>query len=282
MPARSPVRVQVLQGDARTLAPIGEESIDLVVTSPPYPMVAQWDACFRDQGATTFEQMHDVLASAWAATYRVLVPGGVLAINVGDALRTIHGRFQLWPNPAEITRRAVGCGFTPLPYVLWKKPTNKPNAFLGSGFLPPNAYVTLDCEFLLLFRKGGLRRFPPHDPRRAASRLARAERDHWFSQVWDDVRGRRQGPQGARTGAFPPEIPRRLIRMFSVRGDTVLDPFAGTGTTLWEAAWLGRSAIGVERDPALYRALARRAQPFSVTPREARAAGGGRAARSHH
>jgi DNA modification methylase len=86
--------------------------------------------------------------------------------------------------------------------------------------------------------------------------LTRAERDAWFSQVWTDVRGLPQQRAGGRTGAFPPEIPRRLIRMFSVEGDTVLDPFAGTGTTLWEAAALGRNAIGVEYAPEVYRTLA--------------------------
>ncbi len=243
-------------------------------------MIAQWDASFREQGATDFLRMHDLLGSAWSAAYRVLVPGGILAINVGDALRSTDGSFQLWPNQAEVSRRAVQSGFTPLPYILWKKPTNKPNAFLGSGFLPPNAYVTLDCEFILLFRKGALRRFPPHDPERAASRLSRAERDTWFSQVWTDVRGQRQGHHGARTGAFPAEIPRRLIRMFSVRGDTVLDPFAGTGTTLWEAARLGRSAVGVERDPKVYRALAEQAQALSLIPREGARTEGARGRRS--
>ena len=265
MPAASSVRV--LNEDARTLPSVASESVALVVTSPPYPMIAQWDGLFHEQGADDFARMHDVLEAAWSTARRVLIPGGLLAVNVGDALRSTGGQFRLWPNQAEITRRAVGVGFSPLPYILWKKPTNKPNAFLGSGFLPPNAYVTLDCEFILLFRKGALRRFPPHDPSRAASRLSRSERDRWFSQVWTDVRGSRQGPRGRRTGAFPSEIPRRLIRMFSVEGDTVLDPFAGTGTTLWEAVQLGRSAIGAERDEGLYRALVERARSVEVTRR---------------
>ena len=263
MRARAIPPIRVYRDDAGSLRAISDSTVHLVVTSPPYPMIAQWDDTFRRQGATDFERMHVVLERAWRAAHRVLVPGGILAVNVGDALRTTAGNFQLWPNQAEVTRRAVQSGFTPLPYILWKKPTNKPNAFLGSGFLPPNAYVTLDCEFILLFRKGRLRRFPAHDPRRAASRLTRTERDHWFSQVWSDVRGERQGGRNGRTGAFPAEIPRRLIRMFSVRADTVLDPFAGTGTTLWEAARLGRAAIGVERDLSVYRTLAARARSFT-------------------
>ena len=271
--------VRILRGDACTLRPIEDASVHLIVTSPPYPMIAQWDAAFREQGAADFAGMHDLLGKAWAAAYRVLVPGGILAVNVGDAVRTTSGRFRLWPNQAEVTRWAVTGGFTPLPYILWKKPTNKPNAFLGSGFLPPNAYVTIDCEFVLLFRKGDPRRFPPHDPARAASRFTRAERDRWFSQVWTDIRGQRQGRAGARTGAFPAEVPRRLIRMFSVTGDTVLDPFAGTGTTLWEAAALGRAAVGVERNPTIYRALLREARSRGIIPSGAAGAGPARRSR---
>ena len=265
--------MSVFLGDAGELSPVPSETVALIVTSPPYPMIAQWDETFRRQGARTFEQMHTLLEGAWAAAFRVLVRGGLLAVNIGDAVRSMDGDFRLWPNHAEVSRRATRQGFTPLPYLLWKKPTNKPNAFLGSGFLPPNAYVTIDCEFVLLFRKGRLRRFVPHDPERLLSRYTRAERDRWFSQVWTDVRGARQGSPGSRTGAFPSEIPRRLIRMFSVRGDTVLDPFAGTGTTLWEAVALGRSAVGFERDPVLYRKLAERAQALSRTATSSAAAG---------
>jgi site-specific DNA-methyltransferase (cytosine-N4-specific) len=209
-----------------------------------------------------------------------LLPGGLLAINVGDALRSKGGEFRLWPNHVDVTHACRSLGFTPLPYILWKKPTNKPNAFLGSGFLPPNAYVTVDCEFILLFRKGPLRAFPVRDPGRERSRYGRAERDRWFSQVWSDVRGARQRGPGARTGAFPPAIPERLVRMFSCEGETVLDPFAGTGTTLWAAARWGREAIGVELDPVLSERLRARARevnsaapaaPVAAAPRRRRA-----------
>ncbi len=229
-------------------------------------MIPQWDGLFAALGATEYAQMHSVLAQAWRECYRTLVAGGILAVNVGDALRSDTGGFRLWPNHAAVLESAARAGFTPLPYVLWKKPTNRPNAFLGSGFLPPNAYVTLDCEFLLLFRKGGLRRFAPHDPRRLASRFTRVERDAWFSQVWSDVRGAPQGPRERRTGAFPAAIAERLVRMFSVVGDTVLDPFAGTGTTLWAAVASGRNAVGVEWDPVVYDELTRRARARGLWP----------------
>jgi len=255
--ARRTGQVRVYSGDARHLPQLGDGSVALVVTSPPYPMIPQWDELFRAQGARDYLAMHRLLEAAWAECHRVLLPGGILAVVIGDALRSEQGRFRLWPNHAETLRAAGRVGFDALPYLLWKKPTNKPNAFLGSGFLPPNAYVTLDCEFILLFRNGGLRRFSPHDRRRYASRFSRGERDRWFSQLWTDVRGAPQRRPGGRSGAFPPAIPDRLVRMFSVVGDTVLDPFAGTGTTLWAAAAAGRNAVGVEWDRSLYRALAR-------------------------
>lgn len=235
------------------------------MTSPPYPMIPLWDALFARLGATDFDSMHRVLDDAWAAASRVLVAGGVLAINIGDALRRLDGEFRLWANHARVLESVARLGLRPLPYILWQKPTNRPNAFLGSGFVPPNAYVTLDCEPILLFRKGPIRGYAPHDPARERSRFTKAERDQWFSQVWRDIRGARQGPENGRTSAFPEEIPRRLVRMFSVEGETVLDPFAGTGTTLWVAARLGRSAIGVEIDPELAAGLRQRAEKWNRT-----------------
>ncbi len=258
--------MRLLRGDARRLPGVASASVALVVTSPPYPMIPQWDAAFRQMGARTYPAMLKVLGDAWKECFRALVPGGLLAVNIGDALRSTDDGFRLWPNAAETTVAASRLGFRPLPYLLWKKPTNRPNAFLGSGFLPPNAYVTLDCEYILLFRKGELRRFPRHDSARTASRFSRAERDRWFSQIWDDVKGAPQRGERGRTGAFPPAIPERLVRMFSTVGDTVLDPFAGTGTTLWAAAKWGRNSIGVERDPATFRAMVATARRQGLIP----------------
>jgi site-specific DNA-methyltransferase (cytosine-N4-specific) len=234
------------------MAAVADESVALAVTSPPYPHVAMWDEAFAAVGASSWHDQHAVLDAVWSQVARALVPGGIACVVVGDALRKVDGNFQLLPNHARVMDAFARLGLVALPYVLWKKPTNRPNAFLGSGFLPPNAYVTLDCEFILIFRKGRLRAFAPHDPRRAASRYTKPERDRWFSQVWE-MRGARQTAAGVarRTAAFPPEIPARLVRMFSVRGDLVLDPFAGTGTTLAEAVRAGRAAVGYEVDPAL-------------------------------
>jgi DNA modification methylase len=122
-------------------------------------------------------------------------------------------------------------------------------AFLGSGFLPPNAYVTLDCEFILIFRKGSLRKFPTKDANRHDSKFTKNQRDVWFTQIWN-LKGTRQitSQLARRTAAFPEEIANRLIRMFSVKGDTVLDPFLGSGTTTRIAAQNERNSVGYEID----------------------------------
>ena len=244
---------RVITGDSRHMAEISDESVHLVVTSPPYPMVAIWDQSFSESSANSYSEMHEYLDLVWGEVARVLVPGGIACINIGDATRSKDGAFRLYPNHARVIQAFERLGLPTLPYILWKKPTTKPQykgkgAFLGSGFLPPNAYVTLDMEYILIFRKGGLRPFQPHDPKRYDSRFTKSERDKWFSQVWA-LTGTRQSIEGfdRRIAAFPEEIPYRLIRMFSIVGDLVLDPFLGTGTSLKVAMNLGRRFVGYER-----------------------------------
>lgn len=270
---------RVIFGDSRSMKEVKDASVHLVVTSPPYPMIELWDKQFRaldrridalwiqmeeerDEwekaclASQIYDLMHENLAKTWGEVYRVLVQGGIACINIGDALRSVGGLFQLFPNHARILEECRRIGFTALPYILWKKPTTKPKykgkgAFLGSGFLPPNAYITLDCEYILIFRKGRPREFSPRDPLRYASRYSKEERDSWFTQIWE-IRGERQAltELERRAAAFPEEIPRRLIRMFSIIGDTVLDPFLGTGTTIKAAMELKRNSIGYEIDEA--------------------------------
>jgi len=267
---------RVVLGNSQQMPEIPDESIHLMITSPPYPMIRMWDSLFEreypeiamlwrtlkenpEEKAVTdlYETIHENLEKTWRETYRVLVDGGIACINIGDATRTINGRFRLFPNHSQIIERCMKIGFTSLPYILWKKPTTKPTykgkgAFLGSGFLPPNAYVTLDCEFILIFRKGDLRFFPKHDKLRYESAITKKQRDHWFTQIWT-IRGASQKHSllERRTAAFPEEIVERLVRMFSVRDDTILDPFVGSGTTIKMAMRAKRNSISYEIDPTM-------------------------------
>ncbi len=267
---------KIILGNSQQMPELADSSVHLMVTSPPYPMIKMWDTLFakidpkiaelwqelkadnREETVTRiYESMHENLAKVWREAYRALIDGGIACINIGDATRTINGRFRLFANHSKIIEHCERIGFTTLPYVLWKKPTTKPKykgkgAFLGSGFLPPNAYVTLDCEFILIFRKGKLRQFPPHDPNRYDSKLTKKQRDEWFTQIWN-VTGTRQTASQLerRTAAYPDAIADRLIKMFSVKGDTVLDPFLGSGTTTKAAMQNERNSIGYETDKNL-------------------------------
>ena len=209
----------------------------------------------RGDGWAAFERMHRVLDPVWEEVHRVLMPGGIACINIGDAVRSVRGSFALYPNHARVLNRLVAIGFSPLPAILWRKPTNSPTKFMGSGMLPPGAYVTLEHEYILIVRKGGKREFTNAAEKRLRreSALFWEERNAWFSDVWMELRGARQalGDKAARqrSGAFPFELAYRLISMFSVKGDTVLDPFLGTGTTLMAAAAAGRNGIGFEIEP---------------------------------
>ncbi len=266
------VKHQLLFRDSRFLSTVDirSDSIHLIVTSPPYPKVRMWDQLFLSRGLDKYEEAHDFLEQVWRQCFRVLIDGGIACINVGDATRSIpnpdemrstHSQdqiFKLFANHSDVIQRCEKIGFQSLPYILWKKPTTRPKykgktVYLGSGFLPTNAYVTLDVEYILIFRKGSARRFQPGDKIRYESQYTKEQRDKWFSQIWTGVVGTRQriGDSMRRTAAFPEEIPRRLIQMFSIKGDIVLDPFLGTGTTMKAAAELDRCSIGVEFDETL-------------------------------
>lgn len=254
-------------GDARLMGKTGPESVDIVVTSPPYPMIEMWDECFAEQESSigslienepdkAFEQMHLQLDKVWKRCYDVLKDGGFLCVNIGDATRTINGKFKLYNNHTRISDYCNSIGFTTLPNIIWRKQTNAPNKFMGSGMLPCGAYVTLEHEWILLFRKGDKRQYKtgPEKLERMESSFFWEERNVWFSDVWD-VKGTKQkmenGGSRQRSAAYPFEIPYRLINMFSQKGDVVLDPFLGTGTTMQAALMCGRNSEGYEIDSSL-------------------------------
>ena len=255
------------------MSAIDAQSVDLVVTSPPYPMIQMWDDLFRRQDAAigralekgrgrhAFEMMHAALMPVWREVYRVLKPGGIACINIGDAVRSVGETFCLYPNQGELLCRMTALGFSALPQILWRKPTNSPTKFMGSGMLPPSAYVTLEHEAILILRKGANRLFkdPQEKRMRRQSAFFWEERNRWFSDVWTDLKGTAQslspGHARRRSAAFPLEVPYRLINMFSIKDDTVLDPFAGTGTTSLAAMAAGRNSVGFELEPEFRAAL---------------------------
>ena len=251
------------------MAGIADESVDLIVTSPPYPMVEMWDEIFalqdgriREQlscgnGRDAFALMHELLNEVWQECSRVMKPGAIACINIGDATRTLDGDFQLYSNHSRILSSFLDKGFAALPDILWRKQTNAPNKFMGSGMLPVGAYITYEHEYILVLRKGRRRTFTTaaEKANRRESAFFWEERNVWFSDVWFDVKGTSQGlvdgPTRERSAAFPFELAYRLVCMFSVKEDVVLDPFAGTGTTLAAALTAGRNSVGMEIDEAL-------------------------------
>jgi DNA modification methylase len=226
-------------------------------------MIEMWDEMFASMEPEigdlidshpeqSFEKMHDILNQVWAEVFRVLIPGGFCCINIGDAVRSINGNFRLFPNHSRIIQSCTQIGFTILPPIIWRKPTNAPNKFMGSGMLPAGAYVTYEHEYILIFRKGGKRDFNSEELRslRNSSAYFWEERNIWFSDLWQ-FNGTKQlisKVSRLRSAAFPLELPYRLINMYSIYGDTVLDPFMGTGTTAIAAMVTGRNSIGFEID----------------------------------
>ena len=255
--------------DSRQMNDLSGNSVDLIVTSPPYPMIEMWDGLFsqagssvkkrlkKEDGPGAFEAMHTILDAVWKEAWRVLKPGGFACINIGDATRTIDGNFALYPNHARILTAARQLGFSSLPCILWRKQTNAPNKFMGSGMLPAGAYVTLEHEYILVLRKGSKRAFTTNSEKenRRASALFWEERNLWFSDVWFDVKGTTQKIHDKetrkRSAAFPFELAYRLINMYSVKGDLVLDPFSGLGTTTAAAMASARNSVGYEIDDTL-------------------------------
>ena len=264
---------KLLFQDARDLREIPSESVDLLVTSPPYPMIEMWDDIFSDQnpdiqgalasgdGKKAYESMHEILDSVWNEAFRVLKGDRFACINIGDATRKVGDDFCLYPNHARILNDLLNIGFSALPDILWRKQANTPNKFMGSGMLPAGAYVTLEHEYILIVRKGSKREFKTEDEKqnRRESALFWEERNIWYSDVWTDLKGTKQKLPNEmsrlRSGAFPFDLAYRLINMYSVKGDVVLDPFLGTGTTVAAAMTSGRSSIGVEIDQSFQHVL---------------------------
>lgn len=248
-----PTQHLVVQGDARDLSFVETKSVHLVVTSPPYAMLKKYgDVPGQLGNMPVYEEFLNELDRVWRECLRILVPGGRIACVVGDVCisRREGGRHHVLPLSADIQVRARHLGFDNLTPIRWLKVANikleasKSSRFLGKPNLP-NGIVKNDIEHILFLRKpGGYRK--PTDRQQRLSFIPTEEYARLFSPVWTDVTGQVRKDHPA---PYPLEIPTRLIRMFSFVGDTVIDPFAGTGTTTLAAINAGRNSVAVEIDP---------------------------------
>lgn len=259
---------EMIIGNSNDMKAIPNESVNLIITSPPYPMIEMWDELFIRQdseieidlktgnGNAAFNRMHELLNPIWKECDRVLANNGFVCINIGDATRTINNNFQLYSNHTQIINQFLSMGYSVLPDILWRKQSNAPNKFMGSGMYPAGAYVTYEHEYILIFRKGTKRVFNSEEKKlRQKSAFFWEERNIWFSDLWE-IKGTSQEITTSRTSrersaAYPLEIPYRLVNMYSAEGDTILDPFSGLGTTMLACMASKRNSIGIEIDEGI-------------------------------
>ncbi len=244
-------RPRVILADARHMPELGDATVHLVVTSPPY-----W--CIKDYGhfgqighEQSYEDYLAALRQVLAECHRVLHAGCRAAVNIGDQyLRAAdHGRYRVQPIPADLVRVGRDLGFDFMGNIIWRKvSTTRPSGggeWMGSTYYPRDGQITYEHEYILLFKKPGRCPAPSPEAKRK-SRLTREQRSAWFRGVWDDIAPERQH---AHIAMFPVELPGRLMRMYSFHGETVLDPFLGSGTTALAAALAGRECVGYEVNP---------------------------------
>jgi site-specific DNA-methyltransferase (adenine-specific) len=243
---------RLVQGDSRDLSFLDDQSVHLALTSPPYWTLKRYNEMEGQLGhIEDYEQFITELSGVWKEVYRVLVPGGRLVCVVGDVClsrRENNGRHTVVPLHADICVRCRQIGFDNLNPIIWHKISNanyevsNGSKFLGKPY-EPNAIIKNDIEFILMQRKPGGYRQPTEEQRRL-SMIPKDKFDKFFQQFWNLT--------GASTkehpAPFPLELASRLVQMFSFAGDTVLDPFCGTATTMIAALKFGRNSIGVELD----------------------------------
>lgn len=251
---RIPTKHDIRRGDARALA-LPPESVHLVLTSPPYWTLKEYNRSDGQLGyVADYELFLRELDKVWRQCFDALVPGGRLICVVGDVClsrRKNAGQHTVVPLHASIQEHCRAIGFSNLAPIIWHKIANAQFEVQGNGagFLgkpyEPNAVIKNDIEFILMQRKpGGYR--TPDLPTKILSVIPETSHREWFQQIWTGLTGASTKQHPA---PYPLELALRLVRMFSFVGDTVLDPFLGTGTTTLAAAQTGRNSIGCEIDP---------------------------------
>ena len=240
-------RAKIIIGDSRAMPEIEAATIDLVVTSPPYWHIKDYGVAGQIGYGQGLHQYLTDLFYTWSECFRVLRPGSRLCINIGDqfARSSVYGRYKVIPLHAEFIVQCEKIGFDFLGSIIWQKKTTMNTSggavVMGSYPYPPNGLVEIDYEFILIFKKPGASRKVSKEVKEA-SKLTKEEWKEYFSGHWRFGGARQLGHEAM----FPEELPRRLIRMFTFQGDTVLDPFLGSGTTVKAALESGRNALGYE------------------------------------
>lgn len=238
--------------DARNLSFIKDASVHLVLTSPPYFNLKEYRRGENQLGIIDdYQKFVDELEKVWQECYRILVPGGRVVCVVGDVClsRRKYGRHVVMPLHSDIAVSCRKMGFDNLNPILWHKISNAAfeantnSSILGKPY-EPNAIIKNDMEYILMERKpGGYRK--PSEEQRKLSRIGKEDFQEWFSQIWEMPGA---STRNGHPAPFPLELATRLIKMFSFVGDTVVDPFCGSGTTMVAASDIGRNSIGVETE----------------------------------
>ncbi len=239
--------VKIIIGDSRKMIEIEDNSVDLIITSPPYWHIKDYGV----EGQIGYRQsLHEYLKDlyrVWKECYRVLKAGRRLCINIGDqfARSIIYGQYKVIPLHAEVISQCEDIGFDYMGSIIWQKKTTMNTTgganVMGSYPYPPNGMIEIDYEFILIFKKPGkIEKVSPEIKEK--SKLTKEEWKEYFYGHWNFA-GAKQVQHEA---MFPEELPKRLIKMYSFVGETVLDPFLGSGTTIKSALSLNRNAIGYE------------------------------------
>ncbi len=249
--ARSePTKHRAIVGDSRWMPELADESVHLVATSPPYWQLKDYGHEGQIGFDDTYEEYVNNLNLVWDECRRVLHPGCRLCVNVGDqfARSVYYGRYKVIPIRTEIVKFCEAAGFDFMGSIVWRKVTTTNTTggavVMGSYPYPRNGIVKIDYEHILLFKKYG-EAPKPAPKQKEASRLTDEEWNAYFAGHWSFPGERQDG----HLAMFPEELPRRLIKMFTFVGETVLDPFLGSGTTSLAALHLGRSSVGYEINP---------------------------------
>ncbi len=240
----------VVNGDSRNMSLIDDESVHLIVTSPPYWQLKDYGTEDQIGFNQDYENYINNLNLVWSECNRVLHPGCRLCINIGDqfARSVYYGRYKVIPIRTEIIRFCESLKMDYMGAIIWQKKTTMNTtggaSIMGSYPYPRNGIVKIDYEFILLFKKPGIAP-KPSAAQKEASAMTRQEWNEYFNGHWYFAGAK----QNEHLAMFPIELPTRLIRMFSFEGETVLDPFLGSGTTSLAAMRTNRKSWGYEINP---------------------------------